>query len=274
MHLTLRIERLVSIEDIEKVRAIDRAVWNWDAVPIHQLYTASINGGLVLGAYVDDELVGFQYSFAGYKNGRVYLCSHMLGILPAYRNQGIGAKLKKVQRQLAQEMGYELIVWTYDPLESANAHLNLHKLRGIGVTYFENYYGELNDSLNRGLPTDRFRVEWWIQSPHVKEEKVMVWNPKEHEIVGETALDAEGFPVIMAERDIDFRLDTLYVPIPEQIQSMKAHKPELSLNWRYATRKWCEALFQEGFVAIDLLRIPQQRISYYVFQKREHLSLD
>jgi predicted GNAT superfamily acetyltransferase len=265
-------KRLIDIEEIKSVQFIEQQVWDAEPTPIHQTYTAAKNGGLVLGAYKDSELIGFQYSFPGFKDGRSYLCSHMLGILPAYRKSGVGKELKFFQRELAREMGYSLIVWTYDPLESVNAYLNLHRLKGIAGTYLENHYGRMSDSLNEGMPTDRFLIEWWINSEHVEKESSEPGDELNNHCV-KTKLDKNGFPHIMAEYELNFAQDVVFCPIPENIQQMKKQHPELALEWRYKTRKWFQTLCQNGYVAEDVKRNVLERTSFYVFRKRDSLDL-
>src|SRR3970282_1162763 len=96
-------------------------------------------------------------------------CSHMLAVLPEYRDQKIGYRLKLAQREAVHEQAVRLITWTYDPLESRNANLNINRLGGIVRTYKRNHYGEMQDGLNAGLPSDRLLVEWWITSNRVKQ---------------------------------------------------------------------------------------------------------
>ena len=170
MSAAIEIRTLHTFADMKKIQQLEKLVWNMEPLPIHQTITATKNGGLILGAFLAEELVGFSYSFAGFNKNQSYLCSHMLGIHPNHQEKGIGAKLKQAQKELAREMGYDLIVWTYDPLETRNGYLNLTKLNAICSTYIENCYGEMEDNLNNGLPSDRFKVEWWINSPHVTEQ--------------------------------------------------------------------------------------------------------
>lgn len=269
-----QIKRLEDIAEIESIQQIEKEVWNMSPIPIHQTYTASHNGGLVLGAFHDNQLIGFQYSFPGYMDGRSYLCSHMLGILPTYQKSGLGKKMKEAQKEYALEMGYSLIVWTFDPLESINAYLNLHKLKGIGAAYIENHYGKMTDSLNKGLPTDRFLVEWWIRSDHVckapRREYIQGYKPVP---VVETKLDKSGFPTISRENEINLKQDIFVVPIPENFQQIKNQQPELAKEWRYKTRKWFQILCENDFAASDVIRIPEGRVSHYIFEKRENLSV-
>lgn len=266
-----QIKSLVDIDDMKAVQKIENAIWNTDT-PIHQTFTAANNGGMVLGAYKDGELVGFQYSFAGYNDGNAYLCSHMLAILPQYQKSGVGKLLKEAQRELAIQKGYSLIRWTYDPLESVNAYLNLHKLRGIGAMYHVNYYGEMNDALNRGLPSDRVLVQWWIQSDHVQQQQPRLQVQLTDTIL-ETKLDAQQFPYITAEHTIDVDQPYILMPIPDNFQAMRKENPELAYEWRMVTRKIFQTLLEHGFVAADMLRHPDTRTSVYVFVQRSQLAL-
>jgi predicted GNAT superfamily acetyltransferase len=260
------IKRLVDIEDIKSIQSIEQQVWQSNPTPVHQTYTSSKNGGFVLGGYIDNKLAGFQYSFPGYKDGKTYLCSHMLGILPDYQKSGLGKELKLAQKQLALELGYSLIVWTYDPLESVNAYLNLHKLKGIGATYLENYYGSMDDTLNHGLPSDRFLVEWWIQSSYLQSEHAPHYDiPNDSSV--KTTLNSKGFPVIIKENFLNKNNDYLFFPIPDHIQEIKKQDPELAFEWRIITRKWFQESLREGYSAVDLIRSPGEKLSYYVFKK-------
>jgi len=93
---------------------------------------------------------------------------HMLGVLPKYRNEGVGRLLKLAQRQdgLAREV--DLIEWTFDPLEIKNAYFNIERLGAIIRRYVVNQYGTTTSPLHGGLPTDRCIAEWWIQTPRVR----------------------------------------------------------------------------------------------------------
>ncbi len=89
----------------------------------------------------------------------------MLGVLPNYRNSGIGRELKLKQREYAIATGVDLIEWTFDPLEIKNAFFNIERLGAIARRYVHNQYGMTTSHLHGGLPTDRLVAEWWIQSP-------------------------------------------------------------------------------------------------------------
>ncbi|WP_155767571.1 GNAT family N-acetyltransferase [Sporosarcina ureilytica] len=271
MTKNLTIRKLETIEDIRLIQSMEEEVWGSPAIPIHQTYTASKNGGLVLGAFINDEIIGFSYSFPGFADGKTYLCSHMLGIHPNYQVKGIGKLLKDEQRKLAKEMGYDLITWTFDPLESRNAYLNLQKLSGISQTYLENWYGEMTDGLNKGLPSDRLKVEWWISSERVQEN----WIPDNIAYARPVTIgqSAQGNPVIEGNlEEIHAEGNGIEIPVPAHIQSIKTNEPELALDWRLKIRAAFQTLFSAGYAVVGLKK-SDDGVHYYQFVKRNTIPL-
>ena len=124
-------------------------------------------GGQALGAFDGDTIIGFAMALPGFRDGLPYLHSHMLAVLPEYRNAGLGRRLKLAQRDDALARGFSLMEWTFDPLEIKNAYLNLHRLGAIARRYHPDFYGPSSSPLQGGLPTDRLYAEWWMNSPHV-----------------------------------------------------------------------------------------------------------
>ena len=124
-------------------------------------------GGQVIGAFDGDTQIGFAMSLPGYRDGKPYLHSHMLAVLPQYRNEGIGRRLKLAQRDDAIARGFDLMEWTLNPLEIRNAHLNIARLGAIVRRYEPNFYGPSSSPLQGGLPTDRLYAEWWLRSSRV-----------------------------------------------------------------------------------------------------------
>lgn len=241
--------KLETNEDMRLVQKLEKEVWGMDPIPTHQTFTAAKNGGVVIGAFknsvsANGELVGFCYGFAGFKDGQSYLCSHMMGIHPDYRSLGIGQRLKEEQRKVAKEIGYDLIVWTFDPLESRNTYLNTSKLFGISDTYIVNCYGEMDDGLNRGLPTDRLQIEWWIRSERVEQK----WTPsvlfKNPFTVGNSL---KGNPLLTGALELPLGTVGIEVPIPADIQLIKKTEPELAYDWRMKIREIYQTLFAEGY---------------------------
>ena len=112
--------------------------------------------------------MGFAMALPGYRDGKPYLHSHMLAVLSQYRNAGLGRRLKLAQRDDALARGFELMEWTFDPLEIKNAHLNIARLGAIARRYQRDIYGPSTSPLQGGLPTDRLIVEWWLRSERVR----------------------------------------------------------------------------------------------------------
>jgi predicted GNAT superfamily acetyltransferase len=164
------IRSLSTLEQFERCVALQIEVWGYndgDVIPRRVFVVAQRIGGQVLGAFDGDTMVGFAMSLPGYRDGLSYLHSHMLAVLPEYRNAGIGRRLKLAQRDDASARGFDLMEWTFDPLEIKNAHLNIARLGAIVRRYQPDFYGPSTSPLQGGLPTDRLYAEWWLRSPRV-----------------------------------------------------------------------------------------------------------
>jgi predicted GNAT superfamily acetyltransferase len=166
------IRQLFKLEEFQEVLRLQQTIWGFadiELLPLRFLVVVSKVGGHVFGAYDADLMVGFCFAIPGVKpDGRPYLHSHMLGVLPEYHNAGIGRRLKLRQRDEALSRGIALIEWTFDPLELKNAFFNIERLGAIVRRYSENQYGVTNSPLHGGLPTDRCIAEWWLDSPRVR----------------------------------------------------------------------------------------------------------
>jgi predicted GNAT superfamily acetyltransferase len=150
---------------------LQRDVWHFnenELVPVRLFVVGEKIGGHVLGAFEGDRMVGFAYGLPGYRNGHAYIHSHMLGVAESHRNTGVGRALKLFQREIALKQGFDLIEWTFDPLEIKNAFLNIEKLGAITRRYTLNQYGITSSPLQGGLPSDRLYAEWWIRSRRVE----------------------------------------------------------------------------------------------------------
>lgn len=152
---------------------LQRQVWGFsdlDLVPLRLFIVSGKIGGQVIGAFdgKKNEMVGFALSIPGSRGGHPYLHSHMLAVRESHRNAGLGRRIKLAQREDALARGFELIEWTFDPLEIKNAHLNLERLGAIARRYNINQYGISSSHLQGGLPTDRLAAEWWLRSRRVE----------------------------------------------------------------------------------------------------------
>ena len=160
--------------DLDEMRAcvaLQKEVWNFsdaDLVPLRMFVVADKIGGQSIAAFDGMEVVGFGLSIPGYRESRSYLHSHMLAVRQNYRNAGLGRRIKLLQRDDALARGFELIEWTFDPLEIKNGYLNIERLGAIARRYNINQYGITSSPLQGGLPTDRLVAEWWLKSKRVE----------------------------------------------------------------------------------------------------------
>jgi predicted GNAT superfamily acetyltransferase len=245
------------------VVAIQHEVWGHDAetVPASLLSVSIKRGGMLVGAFEEARLVGFVWSMPGWRDGQPTYWSHMLGVRPGARGRGLGERLKRAQRERALAQGVELVEWTFDPLQAANAHLNFARLGGVAATYLADAYGAMSGPLHRGTPTDRLIVEWWIGRPHVERRLAAAGRSglvaRSAEVAGApvaltTALTGPWTTCGAVRTDLDAR--RLLVPIPPRFAEMQQQATDLALAWRMAAREVFQAYFGRGYRAVDFLR--------------------
>lgn len=272
--LPLTIRPLETLTEFHAAEDLQRAVWpgpELEVTPAHVLTTAAHNGGLVLGAFDGGRLVGFVFGFLGTDESsstrpalaRLKHCSHQLGVLPEYRDHGVGYRLKLAQRDFVTKQGIRLTTWTYDPLEARNARLNIARLGAVCRTYLRDVYGPMPDALNAGLPSDRFQVDWWVTSSRVKERlsgrraalNLDSFTSAGCEILNPTTLAPDGLPR-HPNRFANFAGMIALVEIPADFQAVKTRDLALALAWRQHTRDLFEAAFQSGYLVTDFFREP------------------
>jgi predicted GNAT superfamily acetyltransferase len=167
---TVSLRNLTEVDEFRACVGLQKEGWGFadnELVPLRIFSVAPKIGGQVVGAWDGDSLVGFAFSIPGTRNGHAYLHSHMLAVAAEYRNSGLGRRLKLFQRQDAIANGYELMEWTFDPLEIKNSYLNLERLGAVARRYNINQYGITSSPLQGFLPTDRLVAEWWLKSERV-----------------------------------------------------------------------------------------------------------
>ena len=168
----IEIRQLYDLDNFAEVVRLQDLIWGFDPtdlLPMRFLVVVSRVGGHVFGAFEGNRMVAFCFAMPGIKPGpRSYLHSHMLGVLPEYRDRQIGRQLKLRQRTEALSRDISLIEWTFDPLELKNAFFNIERLGAIVRRYSVNQYGITASPLHGGLPTDRCYAEWWIDSPRAR----------------------------------------------------------------------------------------------------------
>lgn len=264
--MAIEIRPVKTQDEYTAVEQLQREIWgasDIEIVAFETLMTTHKNGGVMLGAFdtIDGEerMVGFVFGFVGLTpDGELKHCSHIAGVLDDFRDRNVGYALKLRQRQQVLSQGIELITWTFDPLESRNARFNFHKLGVTCSAYLRNWYGEMRDALNAGLPSDRFQVDWRIASARVEQR---LRGESETPLVPD--LLAAGVPLINqpiedrllrpSEKTLRVEGERLLIQIPADFQSLKAADRDLALAWRLHTRALFEEAFAKGYTATDLL---------------------
>ncbi len=258
--------------DCRNVQLVQKAVWesgDRDLVPTGVLITSAKNGGVLLGAYTPDGptetggMVGFVFGWPGYDIGdhsktAPKHCSHQLAVLAEYRQLGLGLRLKLAQREAVLAQGAtEWVTWTFDPMQRVNAIFNLRRLGAISNTYLINAYGELDDALNIGLPTDRLQVDWWLRSPRVldaisPEQPDHAWRLDELRIL---PVPEMGVPDRTGLADLK-ETAPLAVPLPDTADTPRTEKITRLSKWRYYLRSVLTTAFQHGYQITDCVALP------------------
>ena len=229
----ITVRKCSGIDEYKACVALQKEVWNFDdvdLVPLRMFVVSEKIGGQIIGAFDGNDLVGFAFSIPGSRGGHPYLHSHMLAVRAAFRNLGLGRSLKLAQREDAIAKGFDLLEWTFDPLEIKNAYLNLVKLGAIVRRYSVNHYGFSSSPLQGGLPTDRLVAEWWLKSKRVVD-----------------LLEKNQPPRFAVEKKIN---------VPAEIYAWKASEAERprAAEVQKRNREQFLAAFRDGLVALGYER--------------------
>lgn len=243
------------LSDYRACESLQMEVWRFPAsevVPALHLIALHHYGGVCIGGYEDDRMVGFVCGFTAIEQGFVFHHSHMLAVLPAYRGERLGEKLKWAQRERVREQGLTLINWTFDPLQAPNANLNINRLGAIVRRYRVDFYGESGSPLHGGIPTDRFEAEWPLESqPVIDAERGHYpdWSGWDRlPRVNLTTQNESGLLKSAEELRLDLDEPSLLVEIPRTITDLMSKDKELALDWRLKTRQIFQVYFARGYV--------------------------
>ena len=231
--MIIKIRPVETVAELRAVEELQKEVWgipDLDVVPLTHLVAVKAAGGVLLGAFDRETLVGFVYGFVAHEDGEIAHHSHMLAVKDAYRNFNLGYKLKLAQREAVLAQGINLITWTFDPLQSLNAYFNFTKLGVISNRYLINFYGEDAASFLHQSGTDRFWVKWKLNSERVVKRLIKVdVTPKQP-------------------------ADKLLIEIPGDINAVQQQSPELAREWRERTRREFTEAIDAGYTVVDFYR--------------------
>jgi len=271
----MQIQQIDSIAQMKQLEKLQQDVWGWsdlDTTPLMDFIILKELGGALIGAFEDERLIGFSFGFPGYDEGQIVFHSHMLAVHPSYRGTGIGLRLKLAQRLAALERGFERITWTFDPLQSTNAHLNVHKLGVVAHRYRVNFYGEQSSSsLHRHIGTDRLWVDWFLQTKRVRERlesRHSCAPPASREVQRLIRIGSDGTTVSVPV-DPHSRSNVL-IEIPANISLLQQESPDAAVAWRKATRAAFIDAFAAGYIVDDFLRIDRESGCYLLVPGSEN----
>lgn len=302
--MTITIRPLTTLEECAHFQKVEQLIWGSDEeslLPTHVLITLAQNGGLVMAAFAPDGpavtggMVGIVGGWLGSGHSsdsppgspvRLKFCSHMAGVLPGWQRQHVGLRLKLAQREWVLAQGLtDWITWTYDPLYRPNAVFNIHRLGATCSTYVRDLYGEMADVLNAGGPSDRFKVDWWAESPRVMDAvtraATVLAEPHPARPAPAHMTAQERFPglhVLQSRPAGEFRappedalpLDgaPLALPLPDDIAALRRADRALSLAWRHTLRAQMEAAFAAGYEVVDCLHLGREDWCYVLTREQ------
>ena len=257
-----------SVSDMHQVEALEKEIWgcdDLDVLPATILSASREVGGVLVGAYNDQSLVGFVYGFPGLEGGEITHHSHMLAVKPSQRNLNLGYKLKLAQRDRVLAQNIKRITWTFDPLQSLNAYFNFNKLGVVADKYKVNFYGESTTSFLHQFGTDRLWVSWMIQSDRVNrrlsnqsfESTFKSELPRLVQVRNDEPIASE--PLVIAGEP------HLAIEIPSDINALQKKDPALAMRWREITRRAFTAAISSEYLVQDFFRGQRAEESFGVY---------
>ena len=263
--------------EMRAAEELQKEVWGMpdlDVVPLNHLVAAKAAGGVLLGAFDRETLVGLVYGFVSNEHGTMAHHSHMLAVKPAYRKFNLGYKLKLAQRERVLAQGITVMTWTFDLLQSLNAHFNLNKLGVISDRYFINFYGADAASFLHRNGTDRLWVTWLLTSRRV--------SGRLEGTVPALALE-KVIPLVQLGIDDSPRRNDLteglsheqaLIEIPADINALERRSGALGIEWREATRWAFTEAIAAGYLVTDFDRQSRgdRRLGVYLLSRGKRLD--
>lgn len=270
-----KVRRLEKPEEFRQVDAVHRAVWGedaTDAVPTPLQRAVQDNGGIVLGGFADIHLVGFTVAFLGWDGATLYQYVHSTAVRPEYQNHHLGYQLHTTLRQEVLQLGLSEVRLAFDPLQSRNAWLFVRRLGGLPDRYLHHYFGQLPDSVNRGIESDRIRLVWSLSHPRVggrldgtypsAAQDEARWRSATPLIRTEPGESGVRLPVEVQEPNGP----VAHLEIPFDLGLVREHESATLGRWRHATRDAFRAAADLGYAVDDfaIVSVDHERRSFYL----------
>lgn len=270
------IRALTALDEILPIEKLQEEIWGYGSrkgppfpYPARCLFEFAESGGLVAGAFDRQQIVGFAVAWIGREknNCRLYLHSQLVGILEEYRDMGLGYRLKMFQKDFALQAGLSLIKWTFDPLQTRNAYLNLHKLGAIVRKFAPNYYGYVESKQNEGMPTDRFWAEWYIDGS--LDLGACQANCAPEDLYVAKAINtvewSDGRPYV-TNVELNLEDGELIVVVPNNIQELRRSHKSVAVDWQDKLRQIFKCYLPKYYV-VDFIR--DEGCSFYLLKRIE-----
>ena len=275
------IRDLESFADLEQAKAVEKEVWeldDLDVTPLTLMVAIKEAGRIWIGAFDGPKLAGFAFGFLGTEHGHLILHSHMLAVREPYRDFDLGKKLKLAQRERALAMRIQSIqiqemTWTFDPLQSKNAHLNFGKLGVVSDVYRVDFYGPETSSVLHQNGTDRLWVRWPLASRRVRDRlQGKDYRPEVLDAFSRlqplVQFNGDGRPL---RNDLATALarQRIAIQVPSDIGAVERKDPSLAGEWREATRWAFTEALKAGFFVAEFCRTVrgQQGPGNYLLEK-------
>jgi predicted GNAT superfamily acetyltransferase len=270
------IRDLVSLEDLRQLQRVEKQVWGMgdeDSLPMTLAIALQAAGNIFVGAFDRDRLVGFAFGMLGREHGQITIHSHMLAVLDPYRQHDLGLKLKLAQRERTLAMGIREMTWTFDPLQSRNAHFNFAKLGIVSDTYKINFYGPETSSVLHRNGTDRLWVRWLLDSRRTRDRAAGKDARAEtldalHLLAPLVSFNGDGRPT-RANLAESLTRQRVSIEIPGEILDVERSDMSLAREWREATRWAFTEALGAGFYVAEFCRSirGQQGPGAYLLEK-------
>ncbi len=258
---SIHIRDLEGIDDLLQVKAVEKEVWGMgdeDSLPMTLAVACKAVGNIFVGAFDRNKMVGFAFGIFGREHGQAIIHSHMLAVLERYREHDLGMKLKHAQRERALALGIHEMTWTYDPLQSRNAHFNFAKLGIVSDTYKVDFYGPETSSMLHRNGTDRLWVRWLLDSRRTRDR--MTGKNRRAETLDALRLlaplvsfNGDGRPA-RADLAESLARQRVSIEIPGEILEVERTDMGLAREWRQATRWAFTEAIRAGFYVAEFCR--------------------
>ena len=271
----VRLRTLVSVREMSQLVELQGGIWGYGQpdrdfpYPARALFAVAESGGHVAGAFVDNVAVGFSVAWLGIDpvSQKPYLHSQLMGVLKEYRHLGIGFHLKLYQRDFALQAALDLIKWTFDPMHTSNANLNLRKLGAVVQAYQSHYYGEVHSHFSPGLATDRVWANWYVASERVKQRLAnppssLKQKPSRVQVT-KVAEDKKGRKSLR-EPLLECTQRELLVEVPDDFEAICEENLPLATDWQAKIGKTFQHYLSQGYLIADFLMVcgPPRRTFY------------